>query len=75
MPVREVITHGFNGLLVPMFDPAAIALRVIDVLATPRAAQSAMRAAARAQIIDLYALEKCLPRQLQLVRDATNMTH
>jgi glycosyltransferase involved in cell wall biosynthesis len=34
-PVREVIENGYNGLLVPFFDPQRIAERIADVLADP----------------------------------------
>lgn len=34
-PVREVIRHGENGLLVDFFDPEALAAQVVEVLARP----------------------------------------
>ncbi|GHD98390.1 glycosyl transferase [Allgaiera indica] len=34
-PVREVIAHGRNGLLVDFFDPAALAAQVTEVLERP----------------------------------------
>jgi glycosyltransferase involved in cell wall biosynthesis len=35
VPVREVIAHRRNGLLVPFFDPRALAAQISDVLARP----------------------------------------
>jgi glycosyltransferase involved in cell wall biosynthesis len=39
-PVREFITHGENGLLVPFFDPPAIARTIQRVLEETRLARS-----------------------------------
>lgn len=71
-PVREVIEPGVNGLLVPFFDPTAIAAEVARALAE-RAALAPMRAAARATIVDHYALDRCLPRQIALVEQAAGL--
>lgn len=34
-PVREVMEHGRNGILVPFFEPRALANKALDVLADP----------------------------------------
>ena len=66
-PVEEVIIDGENGVLVDFFDPSALAERVSDVLANPKA-YAAMRVAARETIVANYDLKAvCLPRQLGLV--------
>ena len=66
-PVEEVIVDGENGVLVDFFDPVALAERVSDVLANPKA-YAAMRAAARETIVANYDLRSiCLPRQIGLV--------
>ncbi len=71
-PVREVIDPGVNGLLVPMFDPAAIAARTVEALAA-RQQLLPLRRAARAMAIDRYALDRCLPKQLDLVHRAADL--
>jgi glycosyltransferase involved in cell wall biosynthesis len=65
-PVQEVIRHGQNGLLVPFFEPEALADTLLDVLARPEAFAD-MRRAARQTIIERYALGKCLTRQRSLM--------
>ncbi|PWS35259.1 glycosyl transferase family 1 [Falsiroseomonas bella] len=66
-PVAEAITHGENGLLVPFFEPEAIARSVLGVLADP-AGHAPLAAAGRQSIVERYDLRSvCLPRQLELV--------
>lgn len=66
-PVREVIRHGQNGLLVDYFDADALADTVAAVLADP-AAHHPLGQAARATIVRDYDLKRvCLPRQLALL--------
>lgn len=65
-PVQEVIRHGRNGLLVPFFEPDALAETILDVLARPQAFAD-MRRGARQTIIERYALDKCLTRQRSLM--------
>lgn len=66
-PVAEVIRHGENGLLVPFFEPEALARTVLQVLADP-AAHAPLAVAGRASVIARYDLATvCLPRQLDLV--------
>jgi glycosyltransferase involved in cell wall biosynthesis len=66
-PVREAI-DGENGSLVPFFDVATLAERVIEVLARPRQARS-MREKARQSVIDTYDAERiCVPKVMALIR-------
>ena len=68
-PVREVIRHGENGLLVDFFDRKAIAATVSEALAN-RAALGALREQARKDAVARYDLANvCLPAQLRLVAD------
>ncbi len=66
-PVREVIRHQENGLLVDFFNPDALAGHVIDALSNP-ARYRVLREAARRTIVEGYDLKRiCLPRQTRLV--------
>lgn len=58
-PVREVLRHGENGLLVDFFSPKQIAGRVDEVLSHPDRMQ-AIRQAARQTIIERYEVTKSL---------------
>ncbi len=67
-PVKEVITHGENGLLVDFFDRRALAQTVIDTLAQP-ATYAPLRVAARQNAVARYDLQSiCLPAQIDLIR-------
>jgi glycosyltransferase involved in cell wall biosynthesis len=69
-PVEEVIQDGENGLLVDIFKPEEIAVRVIDVLAD-RKAYETIRQNARKTILENYDLRTiCLPAQLRLLNMA-----
>ena len=66
-PVREVIRHQENGLLVDFFNPDALAGHVIDALSNP-ARYRVLRETARRTIVEGYDLKRiCLPRQTRLV--------
>jgi glycosyltransferase involved in cell wall biosynthesis len=66
-PVQEVIEDGRNGLLADLFDPAALARRMAEVLADP-ARHVPLRAAARRTVLERYDLKRiCLPRQLAVL--------
>ena len=66
-PVKEVIEHGVNGLLVDFFDTAALSRQVIEVLADPGRHHS-LGARARDTVVNLYDLKtQCLPQQLNLI--------
>lgn len=67
-PVQEVIADGVNGLLVPYHAPDEIAARAAGALAAG-AAMDPIRRRARQTVLDRYALSKCLPAQLRLVRE------
>lgn len=65
-PVREIIEHDRNGLLTDFFDTTALADSVCAALAKPGAFQR-HREAALQTVRNSYALECCLPRQLELI--------
>lgn len=65
-PVREVITDGENGLLVPFFEPEALAARLADVLADqPRYAP--LRERARALMLERYDMRELTKRYFSLI--------
>lgn len=67
-PVREVIEHGRNGLLVDFHDPGAVAATVAHALEN-RDRLGGLREQARRDVVSRYDLQTvCLPRQLDLVR-------
>ncbi|MRW93741.1 glycosyltransferase [Duganella sp. FT80W] len=67
-PVREVIEHGRNGLLVDFFDPQALATTVADTLER-RSELQHLRTAARQTIVERYDLQQhCLPALLRFVQ-------
>jgi len=67
-PVREVIEHERNGLLVDFFDRDALVATVCDVLEHP-SRHAALREAARRTVVERYDLDTvCLPRQIALVQ-------
>lgn len=66
-PVREVLRHGENGLLVGFFDTDGIADTLADALARPES-HAALRLAAREEAVRKFDLEsRCLPAQLAMV--------
>jgi len=66
-PVKEVIEHQENGLLVDFFDVDALAATVTDCLARP-ARHAHLRAAARQTAVKRYDLATvCLPQQMKLI--------
>ena len=64
-PVEEVIRHGRNGLLVDFSSASEVADAVDRVLDHPDR-MAALRRAARETILQNYALESCLQKQVQL---------
>ena len=66
-PVREVIAHGQNGLLVDFFSPQQLAETVCEVLAEP-ARYAHLRLAARQSMVEAYDFERvCWPRYQRLI--------
>jgi glycosyltransferase involved in cell wall biosynthesis len=66
-PVREVITDGTNGLLVPFFDIDGIAGRVVEALANPSKFRD-LRSRARQHVAEHFDMERvCLPKMLALI--------
>ncbi|HEX8199175.1 MAG TPA: glycosyltransferase [Isosphaeraceae bacterium] len=68
-PVREVITHGENGLLADFFDVDAMTDLACQVLDRPGDFKPLGLAGTR-MIRDRYSLEVCLPRMLALYEEA-----
>lgn len=67
-PVEEFVEHGENGLLFDFFSPDELAETVSSVLAD-RGACERFRTAARAGILQDYAVSVCLPRQRGLIAE------
>jgi glycosyltransferase involved in cell wall biosynthesis len=64
-PVQEVIRDGENGILVSL-ETEAVADKVIETLEA-RSGLAQLRANARETIVSRYALDLCLPRQVELI--------
>ena len=70
-PVKEAITHGEHGLLVPFFDGQALVNRTCELLESPDLRQ-ALGHRARQHIQACYDLQNiCLPAQLRWVHELT----
>jgi glycosyltransferase involved in cell wall biosynthesis len=68
-PVREVVKHGGNGLLVDFFDVSGLAKSIVDVLEQPKQYEH-LRVSARQSIIKNYDLHKvCLPKQVEFINN------
>ncbi len=66
-PVKEVLAHGRNGLLVDFFDIDSWVKTITQALAGPGDYRP-LRQQARRDILDRYDLKQhCLPRQLALI--------
>lgn len=65
-PVREVISHGENGLLFPFFDSVALVETVCTALDN-RAQSDTLRRAARETVVSRYDLRQCLVAQACLI--------
>ena len=68
-PVREMITHGENGLLTDFFDAEAMADAAAEVLDNPSGFAHLGRNGT-AMIREKYSVDVCLPRILELYREA-----
>ncbi|HEY8117684.1 MAG TPA: glycosyltransferase family 4 protein [Methylophilaceae bacterium] len=68
-PVKEVVQHEYDGLLVDFFDHDALAKMTIDVVNHPDKYQF-LREQARTTIIERYDLKRvCLPQQISLLNE------
>ncbi len=66
-PVREVVVHGDNGLLVPFFDSAALVAQVCEVLAEPARFEH-LRLNAISGIRSVYDFDRVIwPRHMDLL--------
>jgi len=65
-PVREVITHGENGLLFPFHDQKALVETVCSALDDPMRGER-MRANARETVVSRYELRNCLTDQVRMI--------
>ena len=70
-PVREMITHGKNGLLTDFFDIERLAESAAHVLDAPQDYRPLGQAAVE-MIQERYSLDVCLPQMLALYEDAAN---
>ncbi len=69
-PVREVVRHGDNGLLVDFFDSDGLADRICDVLERSASGDEKLArqcARARRTAAERYAWKALLPRRVQLL--------
>ena len=66
-PVQEVICHGETGLLVDFFSPDSLAEAVCNLL-SDRELAATLGGNAREFVVERYSLEKCVPRQLDLMQ-------
>jgi glycosyltransferase involved in cell wall biosynthesis len=67
-PVLEVVEDGVNGLLADFNSPQDVAAKIIRLL-EDKTRNAAMRAQARATVMERFNLDTILPLQMQLVRD------
>ena len=65
-PVMEVLQNEHNGLLVDFFSPQSIAEQVDRLLKDRQLAQK-LGQQAHLDAVEHYSLERCLPRQLNLI--------
>jgi glycosyltransferase involved in cell wall biosynthesis len=65
-PVREVIRHGQNGLLVDFFSPTDLATAVTELLQDRQRAK-AFGVEARRTVESTYDLDVCVDRQVALM--------
>ena len=63
-PVREVMTHERDGLLVPFFEPRRLAQAIIALLEQPALARALGQAARERVVRDHDLAQVCLPRQI-----------
>ena len=73
-PVRELVTDGDNGVLVPFFDTDAITKKVCHILDNP-AEYEPLRKKARQTIVDKYAVKDLVPNYWNLIKSVANGSH
>ncbi len=65
---RDIVTHGVNGLLVPVCDSAALTA-AIDALLCDSSLRAAMGEAGREVVIRIFSVEKVVGQVLDLYRE------
>ncbi len=65
-PVREVIRDGENGILVPFFEPEALAAQLTDILAD-QVRYVPMRQKARDLVLERYDMKRITKRYFNLI--------
>lgn len=69
-PVKEVITHEKNGLLVGFRDHPALAKRLVEALSQPPEAFAAIRQNARQTVVERYDRDTvCLPKLVAMIEE------
>jgi glycosyltransferase involved in cell wall biosynthesis len=66
-PVREMITHGVNGLLAPFYDVESLAAQAVEVLDDPPSYRHLGEAGMR-MIHEQYSVPVVIPKMLDLYR-------
>jgi glycosyltransferase involved in cell wall biosynthesis len=70
-PVKEVITDGTNGIFADFSSPEKITEKIVACLDYP-SFMKAVKQKARQTIVEKYALEKTLPRHLNIIKNLVN---
>lgn len=70
-PLKEVVTPGENGILVPFFEPSAVVDAVNRACNDP-AGHMPLRQKARETILERYDTEKLLPQYWDLIQSVAN---
>ncbi len=73
-PVRELITDGENGVLVPFKEPEVIAEKLNQILDN-RQDYAELKKAARDHILAKYSIKDLLPQYWQLIESVANGSH
>jgi len=73
-PVRELVTDGDNGVLVPFFDTDAITDKVCHILEN-QAEYETLRKNARQTILDRYSTKDLVPNYWNLIKSVANGSH
>lgn len=69
-PVREVLRHGENGLLVDFFSPGAIAAAVDEVFGCPER-MGELRRAARETVVEGYDIRQSIACYMKVIERLT----